>query len=109
VYDVTAFIDLHPGGAHVIGDVVGTDATDLWDQFQHSAEAKDMMKDFLVFDPILASPQQSHGTLDHVATQWRRFSWCLAQSHCFGSMSGAFESVMLRFHSRPRQRRRAVR
>lgn len=109
VYDVTAFIDSHPGGAHVIGDVVGTDATDLWDQFQHSAEAKDMMKDFLVFDPILACPELMRGTLQHVATQWRRFSWCLAQSHCFGSMSGAFESVMLRFHSRPRQRRRANR
>lgn len=105
VYDVTAFIDSHPGGAHVIGDAVGTDATDLWEQFQHSTEAKDMMKDFLVFDRVLASPEQMRGTLQQTATQWRRLSWCLAQSHCFGSMSGAFESVMLRFHSRPRRRR----
>lgn len=106
VYDITAFIDSHPGGAHVIGDAVGTDATDLWEQFQHSSEAKDMMKEFLVYDEVLADPSEHlHGNLEHVVTQWRRFSWCLTHSHCFGSMSGTFASVMFRFHSRSRRRK----
>ncbi|POM63437.1 Cytochrome b5 reductase with F-box domain, partial [Phytophthora palmivora] len=47
VYDITDFLDLHPGGPHVIGDAVGTDATVIWDQFRHSEEAKESMQQFL--------------------------------------------------------------
>ncbi|CAI5746058.1 unnamed protein product [Peronospora destructor] len=57
VYDVTDFLELHPGGPHVIGDAVGTDATVVWDQFQHSNEAKRSMEQFLVWDKVLARPE----------------------------------------------------
>ncbi|GMF27881.1 unnamed protein product [Phytophthora fragariaefolia] len=102
VYDVTDFLDLHPGGPHVIGDAVGTDATVIWDQFQHSEEAKESMKQFLVHDPVLARPasERLQGNLDVVAARWRKISWGLSHSHCFGRMAPQFAIAVFRFHSR---------
>ncbi|KAF1794434.1 Protein of unknown function DUF4505 [Phytophthora cactorum] len=72
VYDVTDFLDLHPGGPHVIGDAVGTDAT-----------AKESMQQFLVYDQVLARPESERlrGNLDSVVTRWSKTSWALSHSH----------------------------
>ncbi|KAG7392251.1 hypothetical protein PHYPSEUDO_001355 [Phytophthora pseudosyringae] len=102
VYDVTDFLYLHPGGPHVIGDAVGTDATVIWDQFRHSDEAKESMQQFLVHDQVLARPESEklHGNLESVVARWRKISWALAHSHCFGRMAPQFASAVFRFHSR---------
>ncbi|EGZ30519.1 hypothetical protein PHYSODRAFT_472813 [Phytophthora sojae] len=102
VYDVTDFLDLHPGGQHVIGDAIGTDATVIWDQFRHSEEAKESMQQFLVHDQVLARPKSErlHGNLEAVVSRWRKISWGLSQSHCFGSMAPQFANAVFRFHSR---------
>uniref|UniRef100_K3WHX2 Cytochrome b5 heme-binding domain-containing protein n=1 Tax=Globisporangium ultimum (strain ATCC 200006 / CBS 805.95 / DAOM BR144) TaxID=431595 RepID=K3WHX2_GLOUD len=103
VYDVTAFLHSHPGGYHVIGDVIGTDATEIWDQFQHSQEAKESMKEFMVDDPILCNREahpRLHGNLAIVITRWQRISWCITNAHNFGPMASTFTDVVLRFHAR---------
>lgn len=114
VYDVTSFIHSHPGGYHVIGDVVGTDATAIWEQFQHSAEAKESMKEFIVHDAILSAPRDAftplRGNLNSVLVRWQRLSWCLANAHNFGPMASAFTDVMVKLYSRSiRKSREAAR
>ena len=47
VYDVTAFINEHPGG-DIILDGAGTDATDLFFDIGHGQSAQDMLDDMLV-------------------------------------------------------------
>ncbi|TMW56009.1 hypothetical protein Poli38472_008657 [Pythium oligandrum] len=115
VYDVTDFLDMHPGGYHVIGDVIGTDATDLWYQFQHSSEARTMMADFLVRDDVLMAQKQIresetdgvttktlvlNGNLASVQRKWDHISWYLAHAHIFGGLSSVFLDVSLRFTMR---------
>ncbi|EEY63960.1 cytochrome b5 reductase with F-box domain, putative [Phytophthora infestans T30-4] len=102
VYDVTDFLDLHPGGPHVIEDAVGTDATAIWDQFRHSDEAKESMQQFLVYDHVLARPESEklRGNLEAVLTRWRKISWALSQSHCFGRMAPQLTNAVFRFHLR---------
>ncbi|CAH0515920.1 unnamed protein product [Peronospora belbahrii] len=102
VYDVTDFLKLHPGGPHVLGDAVGTDATVIWEQFQHSNEAKESMQQFLVWDTVLARPESEklHGNLKSVMIQWQKMSWTLTHSHCFGRMAPRFANALFRFHSR---------
>lgn len=102
VYDVTDFLELHPGGPHVIGDAVGTDATVIWDQFRHSDEAKESMQQFLVYDEVLARPESEklQGNLESVVARWRKISWALTHSHCFGRMASRFSDAVFRFHSR---------
>ncbi|KAJ5771259.1 cytochrome b5 [Penicillium nucicola] len=44
VYDVTGFIDEHPGGEEVLADSAGTDASGGFDDVEHSDEAMNIIK-----------------------------------------------------------------
>lgn len=48
VYDVTKFMDEHPGGEEVLLEQGGKDASEIFEDVSHSADAKDMMKNYLV-------------------------------------------------------------
>lgn len=48
VYDVSSYLDEHPGGEEVIVDCAGTDATEAFDDIGHSDDAHDIMKNLLV-------------------------------------------------------------
>ncbi|KAF1779629.1 hypothetical protein JG687_00016735 [Phytophthora cactorum] len=46
VYDVTAFLDDHPGGPEIMVDVAGQDATDEFEDIGHSNDAREQLKQF---------------------------------------------------------------
>ncbi|CAG8570335.1 569_t:CDS:2 [Funneliformis mosseae] len=46
VYDVTKFIDEHPGGEEVLLDEGGSDATEAFEDVGHSDEAHDLLKTY---------------------------------------------------------------
>lgn len=48
VYDVTKFLDDHPGGANLILDETGKDATEAFDDAEHSKKAQNKRKEFLI-------------------------------------------------------------
>lgn len=48
VYDVTSYLDEHPGGEEVIADVAGTDATEAFNDIGHSDDAHDILKGLLI-------------------------------------------------------------
>ncbi|KZO98138.1 putative cytochrome b5 [Calocera viscosa TUFC12733] len=48
VYDVTKFLDEHPGGDEVILAEKGTDATEAFEDVGHSDEARALLPDMLV-------------------------------------------------------------
>lgn len=48
VYDVTKFLLEHPGGEEVILDVGGQEATEAFNDVGHSADAREMMKEYLI-------------------------------------------------------------
>ena len=48
VYDVTQFMDEHPGGEEVLLEQAGKNATEIFEDVSHSADAKDLMKKYLV-------------------------------------------------------------
>ncbi|RLN63958.1 hypothetical protein BBJ28_00025782, partial [Nothophytophthora sp. Chile5] len=48
VYDVTAFLDDHPGGPEIMVDVAGQDATDEFEDIGHSNDARAQLKEFQV-------------------------------------------------------------
>ncbi|GFP96111.1 cytochrome b5 [Phtheirospermum japonicum] len=50
VYDVTKFLEDHPGGDEVLVSSTGKDATDDFEDVGHSASAKAMMEEFYVGD-----------------------------------------------------------
>ncbi|KAF5207633.1 Cytochrome b5 [Thalictrum thalictroides] len=48
VYDVTKFLDDHPGGDEVLLSATGKDATDDFEDVGHSSSARAMMDEFYV-------------------------------------------------------------
>ncbi|KAF9605163.1 hypothetical protein IFM89_014154 [Coptis chinensis] len=50
VYDVTKFLEDHPGGDDVLLSATGKDATDDFEDVGHSSSARAMLDDFLVGD-----------------------------------------------------------
>lgn len=43
-YDITEFLDQHPGGEEVVLETAGTDASGAFDDVGHSSDARDMLK-----------------------------------------------------------------
>nr|ALP32222.1 cytochrome b5 [Phaffia rhodozyma] len=50
VYDVTSFLDEHPGGDEVVISEAGKDATEPFEDVGHSEEARKLLKDMYVGD-----------------------------------------------------------
>ncbi|KAL5285812.1 CYB5A.2 family protein [Megaselia abdita] len=48
IYDVTAFLNEHPGGEEVLIEQAGKDATEHFEDVGHSTDARDMMKKFKI-------------------------------------------------------------
>lgn len=48
VYDVTKFLDEHPGGEEILVEHAGKDSTDEFEDVGHSTDARDMMKEYLI-------------------------------------------------------------
>ncbi|PLN83885.1 hypothetical protein BDW42DRAFT_199917 [Aspergillus taichungensis] len=48
VYDVTDYVRDHPGGADVLVDVAGTDATEAYEDVGHSEDANEILETYLV-------------------------------------------------------------
>ncbi|XP_047530896.1 cytochrome b5-like [Vanessa atalanta] len=52
VYDVTKFLDDHPGGHEVLLDVIGKDASTDFIDIGHSSDANDIMKKYHIGEVI---------------------------------------------------------
>ncbi|XP_055817069.1 cytochrome b5-like [Solanum dulcamara] len=48
VYDVTSFLDDHPGGDDVLLTATGKDATDDFEDVGHSDDARELLKKFFI-------------------------------------------------------------
>ncbi|KAI8809184.1 cytochrome b5 [Cladochytrium replicatum] len=48
VYDITKFLDEHPGGEEVLLEQAGIDATEAFDEIGHSDDAKELLKTYLI-------------------------------------------------------------
>ncbi|KAH8810573.1 cytochrome b5-like heme/steroid binding domain-containing protein [Xylogone sp. PMI_703] len=48
VYNVTSFVDKHPGGDQTLLDVAGTDSTEAYDDAGHSEKANKILETYLI-------------------------------------------------------------
>ncbi|CAO3688002.1 unnamed protein product [Umbelopsis vinacea] len=58
VYNVTDFIEEHPGGEEVLLDEAGKDATEAFEDIGHSDEAREILEKYYVADLDEASKSQ---------------------------------------------------
>ncbi|RMX49357.1 hypothetical protein pdam_00014784 [Pocillopora damicornis] len=48
IYDITKFLDEHPGGEEVLLEQAGGDATENFEDVGHSSDARELMEQYLV-------------------------------------------------------------
>nr|XP_057945179.1 cytochrome b5 isoform X2 [Doryrhamphus excisus] len=48
VYDITSFIEEHPGGEEVLLEQAGSDATESFEDVGHSSDAREMLQQFYI-------------------------------------------------------------
>lgn len=62
VYDVTKFMEEHPGGEEVLLEMAGKDATESFEDVGHSVDARDMMKEHCLGDIVKSEVTESQET-----------------------------------------------
>ncbi|KAL2441174.1 putative cytochrome b5 [Exophiala dermatitidis] len=69
VYNVSSFVDEHPGGEEVLLDVGGQDATEAFEDVGHSDEAREILNGLLVGNVKRApgDPAPKAGATDKIA------------------------------------------
>lgn len=67
VYDVTKFLDEHPGGEEVLLELAGKDATEPFEDVSHSSDARSLMKKYKIGELVEADRTQSKAAF---AAQW---------------------------------------
>jgi cytochrome b involved in lipid metabolism len=74
VYDVSEFLEEHPGGDEVILSATGKDATDDFEDVGHSDGARELMKKYLIGDmDVTTLPvKQSHESTPRISSSGER-------------------------------------
>ena len=55
VYDLTDFIEYHPGGYEICMEYAGTDATNAFNEKPHTIDAVDMLEKYLIGELVKVS------------------------------------------------------
>ncbi|KAJ2829235.1 hypothetical protein IWW50_000970 [Coemansia erecta] len=96
VYDVTKFLDEHPGGEEVILENAGKDSTNDFEDIGHSEDARDMLKDYYIGDlkgapPSSAGKDEAEGDRSHLRSKQNSSSWGLLIPLAFAAVLVAYK------------------
>jgi len=61
VYDITKFLDEHPGGEEVLLEQAGAYATEAFEDVGHSTDARELMEDYLIGELAAEDKESSSG------------------------------------------------
>ena len=67
VYDVTKFLDEHPGGEKILIRNAGIDSTEEFEEIGHSSDARELLKEYLIGELQEADKK---GTVDTGPKSW---------------------------------------
>ncbi|XP_028293792.1 cytochrome b5 type B isoform X1 [Gouania willdenowi] len=93
VYDITSFLEEHPGGEEVLLEQAGADATESFEDVGHSKDAREMLESYYVgelhmqfMDPMVdtcsgGSYRRRHVSLLFLRTQVLLRDFTLLQAH----------------------------
>lgn len=67
VYDITKFLDEHPGGEEILIENAGTDSTESFEDVGHSSDAREMLEAYYVGE---LHEDDKSGSTDKGAKSW---------------------------------------
>ncbi|XP_072374058.1 cytochrome b5 type B [Scyliorhinus torazame] len=75
VYDVTKFLEEHPGGEEVLFEQAGGDATESFEDVGHSSDAREMLKQYFIGELDLADRRKENSKDVLITTSSSHSSW----------------------------------
>ncbi|CAN6449289.1 unnamed protein product [Victoria cruziana] len=104
VYDVTKFLDDHPGGGDVLLSATGKDATDDFEDVGHSSTARAMMDGYLVGEidksTIPAKPVYAAPPMHLSANQEKKSEFIIKLLQFFIPLGILALAVAIRFYTK---------
>ncbi|KAM9307620.1 cytochrome b5 [Gastrophryne carolinensis] len=97
VYDVTKFLEEHPGGEEVLREQAGGDATESFEDIGHSTDARNMSKEFMIGElhpsdwSKIQRPTETYLTTAASESSWWS-NWIIP------AISAAIVALMYRFY-----------
>merc|ERR1711936_1482250 len=67
VYDITKFLDEHPGGEEILIENAGSDSTENFEDVGHSSDAREMLEEYYIGE---LHPDDRTGSTDRGAKSW---------------------------------------
>ncbi|XP_049574620.1 cytochrome b5 type B [Syngnathus scovelli] len=75
VYDVTSFLEEHPGGEEVLLEQAGADATESFEDVGHSTDAREMLQQFYIGELHMDDRKKEKPTNVNVTSEESSNSW----------------------------------
>lgn len=75
VYDVTRFLEEHPGGEEVLLEQAGSDATESFEDVGHSTDAREMLQQFYIGELHMNDRKKDTKKDVYITTQKDSSSW----------------------------------
>lgn len=75
VYDITGFLEEHPGGEEVLLEQGGTDATESFEDVGHSTDAREMLQQYCIGELHMDERKKEKPKDEHVTNSGESSSW----------------------------------
>ncbi|KAM9861383.1 cytochrome b5 type B isoform 2-T2 [Aulostomus maculatus] len=75
VYDITGFLEEHPGGEEVLLEQGGADATESFEDVGHSTDAREMLQQYFIGELHMDDRRQTNAKEEPVTNSGEFSSW----------------------------------
>ncbi|XP_022621123.1 cytochrome b5-like [Seriola dumerili] len=96
VYDITSFLEEHPGGEEVLLEQAGADATESFEDVGHSTDAREMLQQYYIGE-LHMDDRKKENTKDdvHVTNSGEYSSWTM---WLIPAIAAAVVGIMYRYY-----------
>ncbi|XP_008286411.1 cytochrome b5 type B isoform X2 [Stegastes partitus] len=95
VYDITGFLEEHPGGEEVLLEQAGSDASESFEDVGHSTDAREMLQQYFIGELHMDDRKQETSKEVEVSNSGESSSWTM---WLIPAVAAAVIGVMYRFY-----------
>ncbi|XP_056134408.1 cytochrome b5 [Lampris incognitus] len=95
VYDITSFLEEHPGGEEVLLEQAGTDSTESFEDVGHSTDAREMLQQYLIGELHMDDRNKENGKEVYITTSRGSSSWT---TWLIPAVAAAVVGIMYRYY-----------
>ncbi|XP_047218385.1 cytochrome b5 isoform X2 [Girardinichthys multiradiatus] len=77
IYDITSFLEEHPGGEEVLLEQAGSDATESFEDVGHSTDAREMLQQYYIGELHMDDRKKDNTKEEEAKTSGELSSWAM--------------------------------